>query len=149
MADSQPDEKLVYALLSAVETNMNRLRHSIDGLRQIHNRWRDDEGTCINLIAQLTALKSNLGNMHDWLSHALSDMHPQLLDDLEVLMTSCGLLVRHLDTLVNRLHQPEHVSLDCAAKLKYTFGGRSMHRLRKVAEGQNEAVNLLLAACKW
>ena len=149
MADSQPDEKVVYALLSAVERNMNRLRHGIDGLRQIHNRWRDDDGTCINLIAQLTALKSNLGNMHDWLSHALSDMHPQLLDDLEVLMTSCGLLVRHLDTLVNRLHQPDHVSLDCAAKLKYTFGGRSMNRLRKVAQGQNEAVNLLLAACKW
>jgi guanine nucleotide-binding protein G(i) subunit alpha len=148
-ASSPPNEKVVYALLSAVETNMNRLRHSIDGLRQIHNRWRDEDGTSINLIAQLTALKSNLGNMHDWLNHALSDMHPQLLADLDVLMASCALLTQHLDALVDRLQQPDHLSLDCPTRLKYALGGRSMHRLRKVAQGQNEAVNLLLAACKW
>jgi hypothetical protein len=149
MADSHADEKVVYALLSAVETNMNRLRRSIDGLRQIHNRWKDNNGISINLIAQLTALKSNLGNMHDWMSHALSDMHPQLLADLDLLMTSCGLLVQHLDVLVPRLQQPDHVPLDYASKLKYAVGGKSMERLRKVAQGQNEAVTLLLAACKW
>jgi guanine nucleotide-binding protein G(i) subunit alpha len=149
MADSQPDEKVVYALLGAVTTNMNRLRQGIDGLRQIHNHWKDNDGISINLIAQLTALKSNLANMHDWLNHALSDMHPQLLSDLDVLMTSCALLVRHLDVLVDRLQQPDHDSFDYAIKLKYAVGGRSMERLRKVAQGQNEAVTLLLAACKW
>jgi guanine nucleotide-binding protein G(i) subunit alpha len=149
MVDSQPDEKVVYALLGAVTTNMNRLRQGIDGLRQIHNHWKDNDGISINLIAQLTALKSNLANMHDWLNHALSDMHPQLLSDLDVLMTSCALLVHHLDVLVDRLQQPDHDSFDYAIKLKYAVGGRSMERLRKVAQGQNEAVTLLLAACKW
>ncbi|KAH7396724.1 G-protein alpha subunit-domain-containing protein [Phaeosphaeria sp. MPI-PUGE-AT-0046c] len=148
MADSQPNEKAVLALSGAVDTNMTRLRHSIDGLRRIHNRCKDDNGTSINLIAQLTALRSNLGLMHDWLSHAVADMHPQLLSDLDVLMTSCALLVRHLDTLIDRLQHPDHVSLDCATRLKYTVGSRSMDRLRNVAQGQNEAVKLLLAACK-
>lgn len=149
MADSQPNEKVVYALLSAVAINMKRLRESNDGLRQIHNRWKDNNGTSINLIAQLTALKSNLANIHDWLSHALSDMHSQLLSDLDVLMTSCGLLMRHLDTLINHLQQPDHVPLDYATRVKYAVGSRSMERLRKVAQGQTEAVTLLLAACKW
>jgi guanine nucleotide-binding protein G(i) subunit alpha len=149
MTDSKSDEKVVYALLSAVETNMNRLRRSIDGLRQIHNRWKDNNGISINLIAQLTALKSNLGNMHDWLSQALSDVYPQLLSDLNVLMTSCAMLVQHLDVLVYRLQQPDHVPPDYASRLRYAVGGRSMERLRKVAQGQNEAVTLLLAACKW
>jgi guanine nucleotide-binding protein G(i) subunit alpha len=149
MADSQADEKVVYALLGNVETNMNRLRRSIDGLRHIHNRWKDNNGISINLIAQLSALKSNLGNMHDWLSNALSDVHPQLLSDLDVLMTSCATLAQHLDVLVNRLQQPDHVPLDCASRLKHVVGGRTMERLRKVAQGQNEAVTLLLAACKW
>jgi|TARA_R110002003_G_scaffold70_5_gene6332 guanine nucleotide-binding protein subunit alpha len=149
MADSPPDEKAVYALIAAVASNMNRLRQGIDGLRQIHNRWKGNNGTSINLIAQLTALKSNLGSMHDWLNHALSDMHPQLLSDLVVLMSSCGLLVRHLDGLVDRLHQRDHESIDCATKLKYAVGSRSMERLRKVAQLQNESLTLLLAACKW
>lgn len=149
MADSQLNEKAVLALSGAVDTNMNQLRHSIDGLRQIHNRSKDDNGTSINLIAQLTALRSNLGLMHDWLSHGVADMHPQLLSDLDILMTSCALLVRHLETLIDRLQHPDHVSLDCATRLKYTVGSRSMDRLRNVAQGQNEAVNLLLAACKW
>jgi guanine nucleotide-binding protein G(i) subunit alpha len=150
MADSQPNEKVVYALLSAVAFNMKRLRESNDGLRQIHNRWKDDNnGTSINLIAQLTALKSNLANMHDWLSHALSEMHPHLLSDLDVLMTSCGMLMRHLDALINHLQQPDHIPLDHVTRLKYAVGGRQMERLRKVAQGQTEAVTLLLAACKW
>ncbi|KAH7092911.1 G-protein alpha subunit-domain-containing protein [Paraphoma chrysanthemicola] len=148
MADSQPNEKAVYALIAAVASNMNRLRQGIDGLRQIHNRWKGNDGISINLIAQLTALKSNLGSMHDWLNHALSDMHPQLLSDLDVLMSSCSLLVRHLDALVRRLHQRDHDSIDCATRLKYAVGGRSMERLRKVAQLQNESVTLLLAACK-
>lgn len=103
----------------------------------------------INLIAQLTALKSNLGTMQDWMNHAIHDMHTQLLSDLEVLMSSCALLVRHLDALVIRLRQPDHEAIDCAIKMKYAVGSRSMERLRKVARRQNEAVTLLLAACKW
>ena len=149
MADSQRDEKVVYALLGAVAINMNGLRQGIDRLRLIHNHWKGNNGTSINLIAQLTALKSNLGSMHDWLNYANSDMHPQLLSDLDVLMTSCGLLVRHLDALTDRLQQPNHDSFDYAIKMKYAVGSRSMERLRKVAQGQNEAVALLLAACKW
>jgi guanine nucleotide-binding protein G(i) subunit alpha len=149
MADSQLDEKVVYALLSAVATNMYGLRQGIDGLRQIHNRWTGNNGISINLIAQLTALKSNLANMHDWLKHALSDLHPHLLSDLDILMVSCGLLVQQLDALVDRLQQPNHDSIDCAVRMKYAVGGRAMDRLRTVAQGQNEAVTLLLAACKW
>ncbi|KAH8730716.1 G-protein alpha subunit-domain-containing protein [Phaeosphaeriaceae sp. PMI808] len=148
MADSQADEKEVYALQSAVATNMNRLRQGIDGLRPIHNRWIGNNGISINLIAQLTALKSSLANIHDWLNHALADIHPQLLSDLAVLMTSCGMLVRHLDALINRLQQRDHDALDYAIKLKYVIGSKSMERLREVAQGQNEAVTLLLAACK-
>lgn len=149
MAAAQPDEKAVYALLERVGSNLTRLRQGIDGLRQIHNRWKGNDGPSINLIAQLTALKSNLGNMHDWLKYALSDIHPQLLSDLDILMHSCTLLVRHLDALVDRLRQPSHDSMDCAIKLRYAVGSRSMERLRTVAQRQNESVTLLLAACKW
>ncbi|KAL5115857.1 hypothetical protein ACEQ8H_006259 [Pleosporales sp. CAS-2024a] len=148
MADSQPNEKVVYVLQSAVATNMRRLRESNDGLRQIHNRRKDSNGTSINLIAQLTALKSNLANMHDWLSHGPSDMHPQLLADLDVLMSSCGVLTRHLDALIRKLRQPDHVPFDYATRMKCAVGNRYMERLRKVAQGQTEAVTLLLAACK-
>ncbi len=144
-----PDEKRIYALITTVATNRDRLRQGIDGLRHIHDRWKGSNGPSINLIAQATALKSNLGNMQDWLRYAAHDMHPQLLSDLDVLMASCGLFVRHLDTLVARLKQPDHDEVDIAIKLQCAVGSRSMERLRKVAQRQNDAVTLLLAACKW
>lgn len=149
MADSPLNEKQVHALAGAVAGNIKRLRQSIDELRQIHNRWKGSDETSINLIAQLTGLKSNLGNMQDWVNYAAQDLHSQLLSDLDVLMHSCGLLVRHLDVLIARLRQPDHNAIDCAIRLKYAIGGRSMDRLRNVAQRQNEAVTLLLAACKW
>lgn len=149
MANEPPDEKKVYALISAVGSNRDRLRQAIDGLRQIHNHWKGSNDISINLIAQLTALKSNLGNMQDWLNYAVHDLHPQLLLDLEVLTRSCDMLVRHLDVLIVRLRQPDHDAVDFAIKLKYSVGSRSMERLRKVVQRQNDAVTLLLAACKW
>ena len=149
MADAPLDEKKLYTLIGGVGANRERLRQGIDGLRQIHDRWKGSNGISINLIAQLTALKSNLGNMQDWLTYAVHDLHPQLLSDLDVLMASCALLVRHLDVLNSRLKQPDHDAVDFAIKLKYAVGSRSMERLRKVAQRQNDAVTLLLAACKW
>ncbi|KAF1829538.1 hypothetical protein BDW02DRAFT_509719 [Decorospora gaudefroyi] len=141
------DEKRVFALISAIETNRDRLRHGIDALRQIHNRWKDSKDASINLIAQLTALKSNLGNIQNWLNYAIHDLHPQLLADLDLLTSSCDMLVRHVDALNRRLEQPDPGVVDFAAKLKYVVASRSMERLQKVAQRQNDAVTLLLAAC--
>ncbi|KAF1940575.1 hypothetical protein EJ02DRAFT_455877 [Clathrospora elynae] len=148
MTATLPDEKRAFALISAIGTNRDRLRQGIDGLRQIHNSWTDSNGSSINLIAQLTALKSNLGNIQDWLNYAIHDLHPQLLSDLDVLTTSCGLLVRHVDALTWRLKQPDHDAVDFAVKLKYAVASRSMDRLQKVAQRHNDAVTILLAACK-
>ncbi|KAF9700762.1 hypothetical protein EKO04_001489 [Ascochyta lentis] len=148
MAVAPPSEKRVYELISTVGTNIERLRQGINALRQLHDRWTGSNETAINLIAQLTALRSNLDKVHDWLSYAIDDLHPQLLSDLDVLMASCALLVRHVDHLIASLRQPDPDAVDCAVKLKYAVGGRSMERLRDVAERQADAVRILLAACK-
>ncbi|KAH6633449.1 G-protein alpha subunit-domain-containing protein [Boeremia exigua] len=148
MAVVPPSEKEVYELISTVGTNIDRLRQGINALRQLHDRWTGCNETAINLIAQLTALRSNLDNVHDWLNYAINDLHPQLLSDLDVVMASCALLVRHVDQLVADLRQPDPGATDCAVKLKYAVGGRSMERLRDVAERQSESVRILLAACK-
>ncbi|ORY14630.1 G-protein alpha subunit-domain-containing protein [Clohesyomyces aquaticus] len=142
------DDKRVFGLMNAVTTNIERLRQSISALRQLHDRWKDGNGTFINLIAQLTALKSNLGEMQDWMSFAINDMHPQLLMDLDVLTTSCGMLVRNVDALMAQLRQPDHDNTDWAISLRFAVAKRSMNRLRNVAKRQTDAVNLLLAACK-
>jgi guanine nucleotide-binding protein subunit alpha len=143
------DEKRVFALMSAVGTNLDRLRQSIDALRQLHDRWKDSSGSFINLIAQLTALKSNLSEMQDWMNFAIQDIHPQLLSDLDLLMVSCGAMVRSLDSLIAQLRQPNHDNMDFAIRMRHAIGSRSMRRLQSVAKRQTDAVSLLLAACKW
>jgi guanine nucleotide-binding protein subunit alpha len=148
MANALPDDQ-VYTLVSTVGTNIDRLRQAVNALRQLHDRLEDDNNTCINLIAQLTALKSCLGKVYDWLNYAISELHPQLLSDLEVLMTSCTLLIRHTDRLVQGLRQPDHDAVDCAVRLKYAIGSRTMERLREAALRQTDAMNLLHAACQW
>ncbi len=81
MAVVPPSEKRVYELISTVGMNIDRLRQGINELRQLHDRWTGRNETAINLIAQLTALRSNLDNVHDWLNYAINDLHPQLLSD--------------------------------------------------------------------
>lgn len=147
--DPPRDEKKAYALVAAVAANRDSLRVSINDLRRIHDCIEGAHDSSINLIAQLTALKSNLSTMQDWLDYAIHDLHSQLLSDLHVLTVSCALLVRHLDHLIRRLGQPARHVVDFATKLKYAVAGRAMNRLRDVAQRQNDAVTLLLAACKW
>ncbi|KAL1591716.1 hypothetical protein SLS60_011715 [Paraconiothyrium brasiliense] len=133
------DHKRAFSLMSAVAANLDRLRSSIDGLRQLHDRWPDGSGTIINLIAQLSSLKANLGEMQDWMNYAINEMHSQLLNDLDLLMTSCSLLVRNLDGLTAQMRQPDHDKADWALKLKFRVGSRSMNKLRGVAKNQTDA----------
>lgn len=142
------DDKRAFSLMHAVSSNIDRLRQSIDALRELHERWKDTSGTFINLIAQLSALKSNLGEMQDWMNFAIQDMHPQLLGDLEVLMASCEELVHNLNGLVIQLRQPDHDRMDLALKMKLALAHRSMRRLQSASKRQTDAVSLLLAACK-
>jgi len=142
-------DKRVMSTITAVASNIDRLRQSINSLRQLHDRWKDGNGTFINLIAQLTALKSNISEMQDWMNYAISDLHSQLLLDLDVLMTSCAMLVKNLDALIVQLREPSHDNMDMAIKLRFVVGKRCMNRLRDVAKRQTDAVSLLLAACKW
>lgn len=143
------DEKNVFALISAIGALRDRLRHNIDGLRQIHNRRKDGNGSPINLIAQLTALKSSYGSIQDWLDGSGSDLHPQLLTDLDMLTHSSDELSRYVNSLIKTFQQSDLRAADFAAKLKYALASRTMGRLQTVAQRQNDAVNLLLAACHW
>ncbi|CAI6324597.1 unnamed protein product [Periconia digitata] len=147
-SETPVDDKRALSLVRDVAITIDRLRSTIDSMRLLHDQWKDTTGTSINLIAQLTALKTNLGEIQDWLNYAINDLHPQLLNDLHLLMNSCTLLVRNLDALVAQLRQPDHDQTDFAIKLKFVVGSRSMNRLRNVAKRQTDAVNLLLAACK-
>jgi guanine nucleotide-binding protein G(i) subunit alpha len=149
MEGQTDDDKQAFALMATVASNMERLRQSINDLRQLYDLRKDSSGTFINLIAQLTALKSHLGEMQDWMNFAINDLHPQLLLDLDVLMSSCSMLVRNLDALIVEMRQPAHDNSDWAIKLKFAVASRSMSRLQSVAKRQTDAVSLLLAACKW
>ena len=143
------DEKRVFALVGTIGALRERLRRDIDSLRQIHNRRKDSSASSINLLAQLTALKSTFGNIQDWLNSAGNDLHPQLLTDLDVLVRSSEELARHVSALIRTFQRSDPSALDFAAKLKHALAGRTMGRLQTVAQRQNDAVNLLLAACHW
>ena len=58
MSDTMAEEKGEYTLVYAVASNMDRLRQSINALRQLHDRGMDGNGAFINLIAQLSSLVS-------------------------------------------------------------------------------------------
>ena len=143
------DEKSVFALVGTIGALRERLRQDIDSLRQIHNRRKDCTVSSINLIAQLTALKSTFGNMQDWLNSAGNDLHPQLLTDLDILARSSDELARHVNVLIRTFQLSVPSAVDFAARLKHVLAGRTMGRLQTVAQRQNDAVNLLLAACHW
>ncbi|KAF2704442.1 P-loop containing nucleoside triphosphate hydrolase protein [Pleomassaria siparia CBS 279.74] len=149
MADTTvAEEKRAALLLNALGATMSQLRQSINAMRELLDHFKDPDRTFINLIAQLSALKSKLGEMYDGMRYAISDMHQQLLLDMDLILHSCGMLIHTLDQLIAHVHQPDHDKTDWAIKLKFAVASRSMNRLRGVAKRQTDAVNLLLAACK-
>lgn len=135
---------------AAAVTNIIAIaRNTITLLCDLHTRWNDADFTVLNLIAQVTALKTASCKIKEWIDSDLAQQHHQLVMDLDLSMTCCEMLVGKMDAQISELHRTADNALDAGSKIKVLFASKTIEDLQKLIERQTNALTLLLTACNW
>lgn len=66
-------------------------------LLELHGQWKDADLTLLDLISQLTSLKTALVRIKEWTETAVEEPHHQLTMDLEASVTCCKFLAIRMD----------------------------------------------------
>lgn len=143
------DPITIIGTAGAVANIIDVVSKAIKSMRSLHERWKDADFTVLNLIAQLTALKSALGKIQEWIDSDLAEQHHQLAMDLDLSITCCRMLIGKIDAQVSELHRAADNALDVGSKIKVAFGSMANEDLQKMTDRQINSLTLLLTACNW
>lgn len=124
---------------------------TVKSLRELHERWKDADLTILNLISQLSALKAALNKIGEWISEDFADIpqHHQLVIDLEDSITCCRMLMKSMDTQIEKLDFNPNNSLNFGSKIRVVLEDKARKDFQQFIERQISVLYLLLTACNW
>lgn len=145
--ESMPDPITIIGATGAVANIIDVIGKTINGLRELHSRWKEVDFTFINLIAQLTALKAAVNKIQEWMESDVVEPHHQLVMDLEASISCCRMLIDKIDSQVSELRQKADYTLEFQSKMTLIMKSGILEELQKMVERQTNALTLLLSAC--
>ncbi|KAJ8069479.1 hypothetical protein OCU04_003132 [Sclerotinia nivalis] len=100
------------------------------------------------LIGQLTTIKAALNEVSDWIATSLQGLaeHEQLIDDLNISLESCHIIILILDDRVTQLARNCMEGLNFEGKIKFLWDESEMGEFNDHLNSQINALNLLLSA---
>ncbi|KAF7862538.1 hypothetical protein EAF04_007411 [Stromatinia cepivora] len=100
------------------------------------------------LIGQLTTIKAALNEVSDWIATSLRGLaeHEQLIDDLNISLESCHIIMLILDDRVTQLSRNCMEGLNFEGKIKFLWDESEMGEFNNHLNSQINALNLLLSA---
>lgn len=146
------DSLAIIGTAASVVGIIEALAKTVGTFHELHSRWKQADFTFINLIAQLTALKSALSRLKEWMQVGLDegqDPHHQLVMDLEISVTCCRMLTHKVESEVSELSRNADDELDSQSKAKLMVKNGTLEELQKMVQRQTSALTLLLTVCNW
>jgi hypothetical protein len=140
----------VFGATASVIGVLDVLAKAIKRIHALRGTWKEADLIFMSLFSQLTALKSALTGIKEWMDNAaVEDAHYQLKIDLDMSVNCCKLLADRIEVSLAELQQTAEGSLDRLSKLKLVIGTTNMDDVQKMIDRQISALNLLLTACNW
>ena len=145
------DPATIVGVTGAIVGMVDVLARSVKSLYALQNRWTHAQMTVSSLVSQLTALKTALGKMREWIASDLSNaaQHHQLVIDLEDSIACCQMLVQNVERTVLTLERSADNKLNTKSKAQIVFGDKAMDDFQRAIASQTSALTLLLMACNW
>lgn len=135
------------ALSNIIEVTCN----VISTLGDLCDKWQNTELMLLSIASQLTAFKSALVKIQEWLSSPdNNDPHHQLAMDLDATLNYCQLLVTKVDDYMNGIignGQPDQ--LEIKQRFRALRDSKALEEVQRMIDRQTTALNLLLTASIW
>lgn len=124
---------------------------SLDALLKIQAKYRSASITTSLMIGQLTTLKAALNQISEWSQSTFFDSprQEQVLADLGMALSTCGMLVSLLEDKIDQLNKRNDDSLSVKGKIDFVWEERGFSDFSNHLNHQVNALNLLLTALHW
>ena len=144
------DPVSIVALTHTALSIVNVIAKNINALSILQARYRNADLSVFLLIGQLSTLKAALGQISEWIKVeglAAQSEHLQLVEDLNVALNGCQILISILDDRVNQLANKEDSnSLKVRGKIVFLWEEQELNVYVTHLNNQVNALTLLLSA---
>ena len=144
------DPVSIFALAHTVLSIVSVIAKNINALSTLQAKYRNADLSVFLLIGQLSTLKAALGQISEWIK--IEDLtaqseHLQLVEDLNVALDGCQILISILDDRVNQLANKESSdSLKVRGKIVFLWEEQELNVYVTHLNNQVNALTLLLSA---
>lgn len=140
----------IIGLTGSVAGILDILARSLTGLFSLVNRYKQAALTIQLIASQLSAVRSSLSQLLEWIRLAPSDLESNevLLGDLHTSISTCELLVTTLDSEIQEVYSHNNADPKIFRKLMLAFDTTGRERQMQLNH-QVTALTLLLEAIKW
>jgi len=141
----------VFGLVSSLITIADVIKESLIRLRILQLNYKNASLVVSLLIGQLNTLKAALDQITGWVSKSLINIpkHQQLVNDLDISVESCKVLVLFLDERIAQLTWNDEDTLDVKGKIVFLWEQLGLDEFTTHLNNQTNALNLLLTALNW
>ena len=145
------DPLTVFGAASSIIAIVEAIAKTVTCLKELHAKWKEADLTLLNLVTQLTSLKSALNKISEWVDSDLAQapQHHQLVIDLTNCIVYCRMLVTSMESLISKLHRNINNDLDIGSKIRMVLASKECQDFQEFIKNQTSALTLLLVACNW
>jgi hypothetical protein len=137
------------ATASAI-TIIEVLSKSISALDGLRTQWNTADYSLLSLTSQLRALNAALFKIDEWQHSGSSELHHQLVSDLNSSLECCHILASKMQEEIADLQKGPSGALFRSSKAKLTFKKTGLSELQGMVDRQTSTLTLLLTACnRW
>jgi len=124
------------------------LSRSIYVANEVRNQWKDANLSVVGLCSQLQILRGALIEVKIWAESvgAKEIHHPQLVMELDSVLSCCRPLASRIDSKLQSLHRGVDGRLSKLAKVKLVLDGRNIDDIQKMIDRQINSLMLLMTA---
>ncbi|MCJ1293669.1 hypothetical protein MMC34_005224 [Xylographa carneopallida] len=144
------DPVSIVGLVSSVLNIVSVIAKNVNALSTLQANYRNADMSVFLLIGQLSTLKAALGQIAEWIkTEGLASKleHVQLVQDLQVALNGCQILISILDDRVDQLATKEgSESLKVQGKIAFLWEEQELNVYVTHLNNQVNALNLLLSA---
>ena len=146
------DPVSIVGLASSVVSIVSVIAKNVNALSTLQAKYRNADLSVFLLIGQLSTLKAALGQISEWIKiedPAVQSEHLLLVEDLEVALNGCQVLITILDDRVDQLANKEDSdSLNFQGKIIFLWEEQELNVYVTHLNNQVNALNLLISAIR-
>lgn len=137
----------IFGATASVLSIIDVIAKTISTIHSLRGQWKEADIALLSVNSQLSALRTALMKIKEWMESDVDELHHQLVLDLGCSIDCCAALASKIYGELAGLQKRADGTLPPAAKANFLFKSSTMTELQNMIDRQTSTLTLLLTAC--